>query len=554
MKKSLNSKFAVIFLSLLLALSIVLLVAVQVVARLFTDDYVEDDVLSAHVTMSGEITDVLNEVNYGFTRIMQSEQLPAVANGNGEAAQNAFEQLLSTVSLSDDYLNIVMSFNGRTYCRDDGFDLPAKSFCNAVLQGGNTLRCGEINAEAGYVQIGRRFQSAEYANSLVVFYIKCSAFNDVCALSRFEGYVQLMTNNHTVLAKSDGEDVGKTVWESDKFPLASRKILREKIDGKNCLVAVTSVDNQYDLDWYLVSVLDNYELQKGFITLSIVLAAIAAVSFVLVLILSIWISKSTVAPINRLSNELSTVDFQQRRGILNIGGDGDELYELERNYDEMLARLFRLMDENKENMETQRKLEIDALQMQINPHFLYNTLDAIAWMAKIKKQPEIEKLVINLAGFFRLSLHKGDKYVFIREEAELIEHFLEIEKIRFPNTINYVCSLPDNTGDYKTLKLILQPIVENCIKHGFAEKEGVGTIGIYAKTEGDDVVIDITDDGCGFDVPDDFWTKKTDKPNGYGLYNVNERIRLEYGEGYGLSIRSQQGVGTTVTVRIRKQV
>lgn len=554
MKKSLNAKFAVIFLSLLLALSVVLLVAVQIVARLFTDDFIKDDVLSAHGAISGEITDILNEVNYGFTRIMQSEQLPAVANGSGEASAHAFEEMLSAVSLSDDYVNVVMSFNGRTYCQNDEFDLPARSFCNAVLTGSGILYCGAVNSEKGYVQIGRRFQSADYANSLVVFYIGCSAFNDACALSQFKGYVQLLTDNHTILAKSDGEDVGKTVLESYLFPLSNRSVTREKVNGQNSLVTVTSIDNQYNLNWYLVSVLDNYELQKGFITLSIVLAAIAAVSFILVLILSIRISKSTVAPINRLSDELSAVDFQKRRGMLNIGGNGDELYELERNYDEMLARLFRLMDENKENMETQRKLEIDALQMQINPHFLYNTLDAIAWMAKIKKQPEIEKLVINLAKFFRLSLHKGDKYIFIREEAELIEHFLEIEKIRFPNTINYVCNLSDNTGDYKTLKLILQPIVENCIKHGFAGKEGVGTIDISARQEENDVIIDVTDDGCGFDVPNDFWAKKPDKPNGYGLYNVNERIRLEYGEGYGLSIRSQQGVGTTVTVRIKKQV
>lgn len=554
MKRSLNAKFAVIFLSLLLALSAVLLVAVQIVARLFTDDYIENDVLSAHDTISNEITDVLNEVNYGFTRIMQSEQLPAVASGSGEASYQAFRQMLSVVSLSEDYVNIVMSFDGTVYCQNDEYDLPSKSFSDTVLQGGNTLHFGAISSSDSYVQIGRRFQSADYVNSFVVFYVKCSALNDLCALNRFVGYTQLVTDEHTVIAKSDGKDVGKTILESDKFPLADRSIDRKKIDGRNSLIAITAVNNQYNLNWYLISVLDNYELQKGFITLSIVLAVIAAVSFVLVLILAIRIAKSTVAPINRLSDELSAVDFQKRRGMLNIGGNGDELYELERNYDEMLARLFRLMDENKENMEVQRKLEIDALQMQINPHFLYNTLDAIAWMAKIKKQPEIEKLVINLAKFFRLSLHKGDKFIYIKEETELIEHFLEIEKIRFPNTINYVCNLSDNTGDYKTLKLILQPIVENCIKHGFAGKDGVGTITISSKTENDDIVIDVVDDGCGFDVPDDFWTKKTDKPNGYGLYNVNERIRLEYGEGYGLSIRSQTGVGTTVTVRIKKRV
>ncbi|MDE7454547.1 MAG: sensor histidine kinase, partial [Clostridia bacterium] len=271
-------------------------------------------------------------------------------------------------------------------------------------------------------------------------------------------------------------------------------------------------------------------------------------------ILSIRIAKSTVAPINELSDKLSKVDFSKPRNTLHMGEDGDELYDLERNYDEMLDRLYKLMEENNQNMETQRKLEIDALQMQINPHFLYNTLDAIAWMAKIKKQADIEKLVINLAKFFRLSLHKGDKYITIAEETELVEHFLEIEKIRFPNTINYVCNLPNSVKEYKTLKLILQPIVENCIKHGFANNSGAGTITVSAEEKGNDIVISVTDDGCGFDVPQDFWTKKSDKPNGYGLYNVNERIRLEYGEGYGLNVTSQVGVGTTVTATIKKQV
>lgn len=553
MKKSLNAKFATIFLSLLLALSIVLLISVQIVARLFTDDFIKDDVLSAHDTIASEITDILNEVNYGFTRIMQSEQLQTVASG-GETSQQAFDSMLSAVPLSDDYLNIVMSFDGIVYCQYDKYDLPSKSFSNTVLQGTNILYCGEVNVDDGYVQIGRRFQSADYANSFVVFYVKSSVLNDVCALSQFVGYTQLLTNKREILAKSTGEDVGKSILEADKFPLENRSVVSKQIDGNDSLVVTTQVNNQYNLDWYVVSVLDNYELQKGFITLSIVLIVIALVSFVLVLILAIKIAKSTVAPINQLSDQLSSVDFQKRRGMLDIGGHGDELYELERNYDEMLARLFKLMDENKENMEIQRKLEIDALQMQINPHFLYNTLDAIAWMAKIKKQNEIEKLVINLAKFFRLSLHKGDKYIYIREETELIEHFLEIEKIRFPNTINYVCSLSDGTGDYKTLKLILQPIVENCIKHGFANKDGVGTINISARLEGEDIIIDVADDGCGFEVPNDFWTKKPDRPNGYGLYNVNERIRLEYGEGYGLSIRSKVGEGTVVTVRIKKQV
>lgn len=132
--------------------------------------------------------------------------------------------------------------------------------------------------------------------------------------------------------------------------------------------------------------------------------------------------------------------------------------------------------------------------------------------------------------------------------------FLEIEKVRFPDTIKYVNNIPDDIGDYLTVKLILQPIAENSIKHGFVGKEGIGTITVSAELDGDDILISVADDGVGFDIPEDFWSRRVDGPNGYGLRNVNERIRLEYGEGYGLTITSQKGVGTTVTARIKKRL
>ena len=139
----------------------------------------------------------------------------------------------------------------------------------------------------------------------------------------------------------------------------------------------------------------------------------------------------------------------------------------------------------------------------------------------------------------------------------LFRSFLEIEKIRFPDTIRFVNEIPENIGNYTTIKLILQPIAENSIKHGFAEKDGIGTITIGASEEGDDILITVSDDGCGFDVPNDFWTREISTQSqggGYGLRNVNERIRLEYGEGYGLSVESTKGVGTVVTARIKKDI
>lgn len=227
---------------------------------------------------------------------------------------------------------------------------------------------------------------------------------------------------------------------------------------------------------------------------------------------------------------------------------------MEKNYDELMETIFELMEKNRREMEMQRKFELYALQMQVNPHFLYNTLDAIAWMAKIKKQPEIEKLVLNLANFFRLSLHKGDKYVTVNHEIELVKAYLEINEIRFPGKVEVSFDLEEGIGEYKILKLLIQPIVENSLKHAFPE--GSGKILIRAHADGDDLFFEISDDGVGFDVPSDILASKEEEEilHGYGLYNVNERIRLEYGEGYGLKIQSQKGAGTKIKMKLKKNI
>lgn len=553
MKRSLNKKFAIIFLSALSVLLVVMLFVVQGVMTLFTQDYIEDDIFNTHKAINSSITDVLNEVNYGYTRVSQSTILEQLAT---DKSQQTFLQLVDYVALSGDYVNFVLAFDGNVFATNPNYDLPTASFVQRIRNSTNIIYTMPKYGD-DYLMVGRRLSNVLYdVDGYCVFYLSIDVLNDMCAITDQQlGYTMLVTDGHGIVASGQTQRVGSTIMEKSKYVLQNNGVQKNKIDDVKCIVVSTQLDSSYNWDWYVVSVLNEEKLTQAYITLSWVLVAVSAVCFLVVLFVALRTAKTTVAPINQLSNKISSVDFQNHHAIFGIGEEGDELFELEKSYDEMIRRLFQLMDQNKENMEIQRKLEIDALQMQINPHFLYNTLDAIAWMAKIKKQAEIEKLVINLAKFFRLSLHKGDKYIYLKEETELIEHFLEIERIRFPNTINYQCSLPDGVGEYKTLKLILQPIVENCIKHGFDGKEGVGTITISAKSVGEDIFIDVSDNGCGFDVPQNFLTQKTSKTGGgYGLYNVNERIRLEYGEGYGLSVTSQVGVGTTVTVKIKKSL
>ncbi len=566
MKKNLSKKFALIFTSALGVLLIVTLVFVQITAEVFAEGYIEDDVKNSHKSVNRDICDLLDEAVYGYTRLTATNPTNYEANevlfDNEkiyEERKEAFLSVVSSASLSKDYLSVVMCIGDSVFSISDDYALPDKNFANLLTTSRASLLYNADTARYDYIEVGRHMQKTLYgAEGYVVFYLDCAVLTDSCLGAK--QFADAMTScfivdeNHQIIGKSDGADVGKAIFETSSFPL-KESIIKEKIDGKNSIVAITEVSDNYGFSWYVISVSDEAELKKGYNTLTYILLAVGAICFIVVLLIAFKVSKTTTAPVNKLSKKISSVDLKNRSGIFEMGKEGDEIYELEKSYDDMLNRIFSLMDENKENMETQRKLEIDALQMQINPHFLYNTLDAIAWMAKIKKQTEIEKLTINLAKFFRLSLHKGDKYIYLKEEAELVGHFLEIEKIRFPDTISYECNIPEDIGEYKVLKLILQPIVENCAKHAFYGRTEVGVIKITAKSFGDDIEIYVEDNGCGFVVPDDFLThKNNDKKGGYGLYNVNERIRLEYGEGYGLKVESKVGVGTIVTVKIKKNI
>ncbi len=199
--------------------------------------------------------------------------------------------------------------------------------------------------------------------------------------------------------------------------------------------------------------------------------------------------------------------------------------------------------------------ELSYFYAQITPHFLYNTLDAIAWIARLKKQPDIEKMIASLATFFRISLHKGDKFIPVEEEVRLVQSFVTVELMRFPDKFEIRYDIPDEVRQLRILKLILQPLVENAIKHGISEKRGKGLITVTAETSGDMIVFEVADDGVGFREDRPFGTAddQTLFRSGYGLRNVQERIKLEYGGDCGLTVRSERGQGTTVTVRIRKE-
>ena len=371
-----------------------------------------------------------------------------------------------------------------------------------------------------------------------------------------EGYSYIIRKDGYVFSHVDQDYVGKLYFYENIYELDGGSSLRTLQMGDEKKIVnvgpMQRLNERYGGEYYLVSILDYGHYYGTFDLLTWLLVGIMVTVFLVGVLVAVLRAKKLSKPIAELNANIEETIRTGRKGLWQPD-EGDELYMLEEKYDEVITHLFRLIQKNREDAEVQRQLELEALQMQINPHFLYNTLDAVSWMARLKKEPEIEKLAVNLAKFFRLSLHKGDKFITVGEELELTAHFLEIDKIRFPDRVDVRFETDEGLLNYSTLKLILQPIVENAVKYAFEDRKG--HLIIRTKLVGGDIVFEVEDDGIGFDVSDDTVThKKKSDLSGFGLKNVNERIKLEYGEAYGLEVFSRKGEGTKVTIRIQKRV
>ena len=238
----------------------------------------------------------------------------------------------------------------------------------------------------------------------------------------------------------------------------------------------------------------------------------------------------------------------------------DEITELGMSFNIMIGKIRELLDSKIKEQENLKKAEFRTLQAQINPHFLYNTLDTIIWMAESKKTDQVIEIVRALSKFFRITLSKGKDWITIREEIERTESYLTIQKMRYRDILDYRLEVDETVLDGTILKLTLQPLVENALYHGIKSKRGGGTIIVRVRRLGQErVMLEVEDDGVGF-TPyklGQVQAKMNDDSGeisirdiGFGLENVNKRIKLYYGKNYGLTLKSEYQQGTQVKLTI----
>ena len=284
------------------------------------------------------------------------------------------------------------------------------------------------------------------------------------------------------------------------------------------------------------------------------LAAISLLMLILTVIIITIISNRISKPLRELEGAMSAV----QRGnfsptIPDVGYS--EIRSLSRSFSMMVSKIDDLMRQVRITEKIKRQRELDALQAKIHPHFLYNTLDSVIWLAESGDSKGVVKLVSALASLFRISIAKGHDTITLREEFMHVESYLQIQSIRYKDKFTYSMELPEELENSPTIKLIIQPIVENSIYHGIKYLQECGLITIKAEGSEGKIKITVSDNGVGMDEKTlssllSSTAVHSSSGNGIGLANIDERIRLSYGEEYGLSIVSELDIGTTVTITI----
>ena len=367
------------------------------------------------------------------------------------------------------------------------------------------------------------------------------------------GYVYLTNDRGDIIWHPKQNEIYSGRFNEDNKYAATLKdgITVENLRGKNLTLNVRTIGYT---GWKLVGVTPSAALGIDGIKFRFFVLFVADLFLFLLAMINAFISDKISNPIKRLDGSVREIES----GNLDVEIVPSGSYEVEhlgKSIKNMLGRIKVLMSDLVAEHNAKRKSEFDTLQSQINPHFLYNTLDIIVWMIENENSDKAVNIVTALAKFFRISLSKGKNIITVKDEVEHVRNYLMIQNMRFKNRFEYSIDVDEKVLSYSSLKLMLQPLVENAIYHGMEFMDGDGEIDVKVFKEDNSLYFTITDNGLGMSedmvetlLSKDFVPSK--KGSGIGVKNVNERIKLYFGSEYGLKVESEPDEGTKITIHL----
>jgi two-component system sensor histidine kinase YesM len=333
----------------------------------------------------------------------------------------------------------------------------------------------------------------------------------------------------------------------------------ERLDKDIYIITELIQETMSDYIYNETKTLESTRLKLDSQTKRVIASCIVVSAYIIVFLIVSFSSfgKKITKPIE----ELCQYTMVLANGSLKVNAPKSNIREIQMlsdQYDHMVIRIGELIEHIREEQELKRKTELKLLQAQINPHFLYNTLDTIVWLAEGKRHQDVVDMITALSSFLRMGLNNGKDFITIRGEAEHVKSYLQIQHFRYEDIMDYEIDFKEQIMDFSTLKLTLQPIVENALYHGIKNCRKKGFLKISGWQEEEDILLKVEDNGIGM-KPEELEKMQRLVRNGgedlelregFGIANVAERIRLNFGETYGISIESEYGVGTSVIVRI----
>ncbi|WP_018759762.1 sensor histidine kinase [Paenibacillus terrigena] len=354
-----------------------------------------------------------------------------------------------------------------------------------------------------------------------------------------------------VITTSDKNLASKKLY--DTFPIAddlqsTSGNFDKQVNGEDRFFTYKALSN----GWKTVITVPYHELLENTNKATARIVWISVIAFAASILLIYVTTKLITKRIEKLLLYIRKVekgDFQV--SIQSMGHD--EIGQLSFAFNKMASKIQDLIEDVYVKEISTKEAELTTMQAQINPHFLYNTLASISSLALKEGGTKVYEMVNYLAKYYRISLNKGKRIILVNQEIQLVKNYIAIQEIRFRGMLHMHYDLDEELFKYTTIKLILQPFIENCINHAICHESGINII-VKLYAEGDDIVFQVIDDGAGMpprNLEDAFQT--ANNLSGYGIKNVNDRIQLTYGDAYGVDVFSRLGIGTTVTVRIPKR-
>ena len=368
--------------------------------------------------------------------------------------------------------------------------------------------------------------------------------------------IMLVDDNDIILLSKDHSLVGSSIKEKVYYKelknrsaeeLYNYKIKEDRIDKLMFTIKIP------EYNWTIIAISPVNDLISQLKDFNRMIVPIVLIWIMIATLYAFIISNNISYPIRKLVKAMSHIGEGNFEVMIEYNRN-DEFSILINTFKKMMNKMNGLIQKLYVSELQKKEAELNALQAQINPHFLYNTLDSVNWLALKHKVPEISKMVKALSNLFRFSLSKGKNIITLYEEKMQIDSYLTILKIRFNDKLNYTLDFPDHLQEYITIKLILQPIVENAVIHGIEKSEIPGKIDITVLEQSDSLMIIVSDNGVGADVDElnAYLSAIDTKGKSYGIINVHKRIQQYFGEEYGVNYINNEPRGITAVIKIPK--